>query len=178
MESFFDEEMSLQEMQKSFPEDFTILQKLLCHYLFTGLVKIYDDCHSFSMFSGIGLAEFTQCRVFVSCKLCSQDDLQQYVVGKWDALHKRHVRVNQQRSTKLRARLKEHPSKDYWEDVFQCLEKRPWLIKEAWFTFDFFVRPGSSDKILDGWMDWKIQDSKVFKDASYVDRLKEKLDVH
>lgn len=180
MESFFGEvEVEpLTEMQKSFPETFNVVDRLLCHYLFTGVVESYADCNLFSVFSIVSPSDFNKCVEFVRHKRTSSNDLEGFVVESWNSLHKRCLRLNPQRKSKLAARLKEQPSRNYWEDVFQSLRNRPWLLKESWFTFDFLVRPGSTDKILDGWMDWRVQGQKVFKDSSYEDALKEKLDVH
>lgn len=75
------------------------------------------------------------------------------------------------RGTMARARWKEKPSKDYWTDVVKSIASSPFLTGEnaqGWKAdFDFFVRPDTQDKVLEG----KYNKQKMSISCEFIQQL-------
>ena len=170
----------LLEFHRSVPKEFSGRQRLLCDYLLSGFVTSLATVPS--VLKTLSEYEFHQCKQFVDTYLMDTssggNELVDFVVGEWNSLRKRPVRLTDARRSRLATRLREHPDKATWAAVFANLRERPWLVKESWFNFDFFVRPNSCEKILDCWMDWKIKrenPGNSFVDTVFTDELNERL---
>ena len=97
-------------------------------------------------------------------------EIKQFIFDSWNdsCVTKPHLKPKRKISAatnkKMNARIKEHPEPSDWVDLFQKIQQSPVLgitDDTSWFNFDFIFRNADQfDKIMDGWMDWKVSGKK------------------
>jgi hypothetical protein len=95
-------------------------------------------------------------------KITREEEITLCVLETWKALFPEKPQPKAKTiSDKLKARMKEPDFVDHWREALERGAKTRVLHEVGWFNLTFFLRNDENyQKVLDGWMDWKDEESR------------------